>query len=118
MAQQARAQILHPHAAAVVADADFGKAALLHADIDPRGACIDGILHQLFNDRTGTLDDFAGSDFLGNRGRQYLDAVINGRHRLLELDTFHYGSPHWVECASRDEIRERSGWKNYAEGGT
>jgi hypothetical protein len=52
VARQGERQILRPHAATVVGDADQGLAAMGDLHGDPRGAGVDGVLHQ-FLDRTG-----------------------------------------------------------------
>ena len=50
------------HAAAVVGDADPPPAAAIGEDVDPAGAGVDGVFHQLLDHARRTLDHFAGGD--------------------------------------------------------
>ena len=50
------------HAAAVVGDADPPPAAAVGEDVDPAGAGVDGVLHQLLDHARRALDHFAGGD--------------------------------------------------------
>ena len=62
MAIHCQRQIAVRHAAAVVGDADPPPAAAIGEDVDPAGAGVDGVLHQLLDHARGTLDHFAGGD--------------------------------------------------------
>ena len=55
-------QFLGGHAAAVVLDGDEGTAAVADHDIDPRRSGVDGVLHQLLDDRRRPFDDLAGGN--------------------------------------------------------
>ena len=50
------------HALSVIRDADQAAPAVLHDDLDPAGAGVEGVLDQLLHGRRRPLDDFAGSD--------------------------------------------------------
>ena len=55
-------QIGASHAAAVVGDADPPPAAAIGEDVDPAGAGVDGVLHQLLDHARRSLDHLAGGD--------------------------------------------------------
>src|SRR5215471_17667239 len=66
--------IVSYHAAAVVGDLNQ----LLAASCDPnrysRGACVKRVLEKFLDHGRRTLDDFSGSDLVGNVLRKYVDA--------------------------------------------
>ena len=74
--QKGDPRVLRRHAAAVVGDADHGRAAVadLHRHVLRSG--VKGILHQLLDDRRGALDHLAGRDQVGDMRRQ----EVNLRH--------------------------------------
>ena len=78
VALEGEAQLGGVDAAAVVGDADEGEAALADLDGDVRGAGVERVLDQLFDDGGGTLDDLAGGDLRRFVRRQHAD-----RHRRL-----------------------------------
>src|SRR4051794_28347831 len=61
------------HTATVVGDADFSSATAIGEDIDPAGAGIDGVFHQLLHHARRTLDHFAGSDAVDELFRELTD---------------------------------------------
>jgi len=54
------------HTGSVVDDLDQGLAGILDDDLDVGGSGVNGILDQLLDDRSGTLDHLTGSDLIGN----------------------------------------------------
>ena len=84
VALQAQERVLAAHAGSVVADRDQPAAAVEEIDLDPGGAGVERVLHQLFDDRRGTLDDFAGGDLVPKRLGEELDVrhcTTQGRPR-------------------------------------
>ncbi len=57
-------QLLGADAVAVIAHADQAHAALLDIDFDAARARIEAVLDELFDDRGGPLDHFAGGDLV------------------------------------------------------
>ena len=62
MTQERRRGILGTHAGAVVRDPHEGDAAVLDLHGDLRGACIDGVFHQLLDDGSRAFHHLAGGD--------------------------------------------------------
>ena len=79
--QKGNPRVLRSHAAAVVGNADHGRAAVadLHRHMLRSG--IKGILHQFFDDRCRALDHLAGCDQVGDMRRQQ----VNLRHGILSF---------------------------------
>jgi len=57
-------RILRLHPFPVIVDPNLFFAAELDVNDDPAGAGIDGVLDEFFDDRRGTLDDFAGRNLI------------------------------------------------------
>ena len=64
MALQRQMQFRGGDAAAVVADADQLRAALLDVDLDPCRTGVEAVLDQLLDDRRRALDHLAGCDLI------------------------------------------------------
>lgn len=74
-------RILPRHPFAVV----FNRNELLAAELDgnrqPPRTRVDGVLHELFDDRCRTLDDFTSRNLIGQLGGQPVDAAHSQRIR-------------------------------------
>src|SRR5262249_4794394 len=68
------------HAFAVVGDANFGEAALLDLDADFRGAGVERVFDELFDDARGSFDDLAGGDLIREVFGQLVDLARSGAH--------------------------------------
>ena len=79
VAQKGRGQLVIGNAAAVVADADIGHAAVLNLHHNGRASGVNGVLHQLLHHAGGTFHHLACGDQVRHMGRQTLDM----RHKLL-----------------------------------
>ena len=66
MPEQAQGGFFGPHAAAVIAHPDQSAAAFGDLDVDGAGARVQGVFHQLFDDRGRAGDDFAGRNLAGH----------------------------------------------------
>jgi hypothetical protein len=55
------------HSLAIVDNLNTGAAGILDIDIYVAGSGIHGILHQLLDDRSRTLDNLSGSNLVGYR---------------------------------------------------
>ena len=65
------------HAAAIVDDLNERATGIDNNDLDRLGTGIDGILDQLLDDRSGTLNDFACCNLIGNGVGEELDEVFH-----------------------------------------
>ena len=72
-------QIARVHAAAVVGDADPPPSAAIGEDVDPAGAGVDGVLHQLLDHARRSLDHFAGGDAVDDLFGELADGHGAGR---------------------------------------
>ena len=79
VAQKGRGQLVMGDAAAVVADADIGHAAVLNLHHNGRASGVNGVFHQLLHHTGGTLHHLACGNQVRHMGRQTLDM----RHKLL-----------------------------------
>jgi hypothetical protein len=64
VASDGQRQVLGGDAVAVVTDANQANAAFLQLDVDPPGAGIERVFHQLFDHRRRPLDHFTGGDLV------------------------------------------------------
>ncbi len=73
------------HPAAVVADLDELPPAVLEQDVDGPGTCVDGVLDELLDHRSGALDDLSGCDLVDELGGEDMDRrhvfILPGRVR-------------------------------------
>src|SRR5690606_92752 len=91
--RQRQAEFVLRNAVAVVADGDAAYAAALEPDFDALRARIDGVLENLFKDRGGTLDDFAGRALADQQvGRRCDGAALWHGTELLEWRRGHPSS--------------------------
>jgi hypothetical protein len=63
------------HAVAVVCDADELSTAGLNFDANTGGPGVERIFEELFNDRSGTFDDFTGGDLVRHEVREDANAA-------------------------------------------
>lgn len=82
MLLKTKPEVLLPHTAAVVNHLDERPPRILNDNLQLVGPGIDSVIQQLFHHRTGTLDNFSGSNFIGNFGRQWM---YNGMLRIRFL---------------------------------
>ena len=78
--------ILRRHAAAIVGDADHGRAAIPDLDRDVLRAGVKGVLHQLLDHRSRALHDLAGRNQVGDMRREQIDMRHKGfslRHHFI-----------------------------------
>jgi hypothetical protein len=75
VALEGQQSIVAEHAATVVGDADQAAAAGFDLDAQLGGPGVERILEQLFDDRSGALDDFTGGDLVGDLVGQDADAA-------------------------------------------
>jgi hypothetical protein len=64
VARQRDRQLIRAHAGAVVAYANKANAAVLNIDVDALRAGIETIFNKFLDDRSGTLDHFAGGNLI------------------------------------------------------
>lgn len=67
MALKSQARIAFTHSFAVVDDLNGGATGIFNEDFDLGGSGVDGVFHQFFNYRSGTLYDLSGSNLIGYR---------------------------------------------------
>ena len=79
MALESEHGIVADHAASVVGDLDQLFATGLDADLDARGAGVEGVLEHFLYDRRRTLDDLPCSDLVGDGLGEYVDAAHEER---------------------------------------
>ena len=79
--------ILAIHAGTVVGDADQRPTAFLDGDVDRGGTSIERILHQLLDDRRGSLHDFTGRDLIGDGTGENGDTRHTTTYRTTAGDT-------------------------------
>ena len=80
VAGQGQRQLVDRNAAAVIDHPDHFQPTLADRDVDPRGAGVDGVLHQLFHHARRPLDHLAGGDFVD----QGWGKLMDGRHTETE----------------------------------
>ena len=75
MTLKSHARIGLRHTATVVDDLYGRTSGIDHDDMDMTGTGIDGILHQLLDDGSRSLDDLASSNLVGDGIREEVDNV-------------------------------------------
>mgnify|MGYP002476262370 CR=1 FL=1 len=73
MARHGQRKLDSRNAAAVIDDPHHLQSALDDRNVDPRGAGVDRVLHQLLDDARRPLDDLAGGDAVDGFGRELAD---------------------------------------------
>src|ERR1700730_4973805 len=106
MAIDRERKIARRHAAAVVGDGDPPPSAAVGEDVDPAGAGVDRVLHQLLDHARGPFDHFAGGDAIDD----LLGELADG-HDGSKVDSI--CSVHFRWCGDKCIRRSRksvSGW--------
>ena len=82
MALEGEHGVVAHHAASVVGDLNELFAARLDADLDARGAGVEGVFEHLLDHGRRPLHHFAGGDLVGNGFGEYVDAA-HGQFSVL-----------------------------------
>lgn len=75
VALKSEQRIVAQHAMSIVGDAKQAAAPGFGVDQDPRGSSVEGILKQLFDDRSRPFDNFACGDFVCDNVRENANAA-------------------------------------------